>query len=86
MQALDGNAIAGQLLDSFGTEMTTATGACAHCGARSMIAELAVYTRGPGDVVRCRSCGRVVIVVVELRGRTRVNIDYFRLDRPPTGE
>ena len=30
----DGNAIAGLLIDVFGAEMTTATGVCAHCGAR----------------------------------------------------
>ena len=33
MQAVDGNAIAGDLFEIFGTDMTTARGACAHCGA-----------------------------------------------------
>ena len=33
MDALDGNAIGGLLHDVFGTEMTTATGTCANCGA-----------------------------------------------------
>ena len=32
MDALDGNAIAGLLLEVFGAEMTTATGFCARCG------------------------------------------------------
>ena len=50
MQALDGNAIAGTLFEHFGTEMTTMFGTCAHCGTRSQIAELAVYTRAPRAV------------------------------------
>ena len=33
--ALDGNAIGGLLIEVFGTEMTTATGICAACGAAS---------------------------------------------------
>ena len=42
MDALDGNAIAGWLLEHFGSEMTTVVGRCRHCGTRSLIAELAV--------------------------------------------
>ena len=80
MDAVDGNAIAGQLHEYFGAEMTSARGTCAHCGARAMIAELAVYDRAPGAVVRCRSCGSVVMVVVEIRETTHVHHDSFRLD------
>jgi uncharacterized Zn finger protein len=79
MDALDGNAIAGQLFAHFGVEMTTATGACAHCGAEAQVAELRVYTRAPGTVVRCRACGNVVIVIAELRGESRVDYTCFRL-------
>ena len=68
MEALDGNAIGGLLLEVFGAEMTTASGTCAHCGAEAQIAELVVYLRAPGTVVRCRSCESVVMVVVEARG------------------
>jgi hypothetical protein len=67
MEALDGNAIGGLLLDVFGVEMTTATGVCAHCGAEHLVAEGVVYLGGPGVVVRCRSCAGVVMVVVEVR-------------------
>jgi hypothetical protein len=83
MEALDGNAIAGALREHFGTEMTTATGACGHCGTTAAIAELAVYLRAPGTVVRCRSCGDVVIVLVEIRGELRVDLSAFQLDRRP---
>jgi uncharacterized Zn finger protein len=79
MDALDGNAIAGDLFEHFGSEMTTAEGTCAHCGARSQIAELVVYVRAPGAVVRCRACGRVVIVVVRVREELRVDLRAFSL-------
>ena len=65
MDALDGNAIGGLLLDVFGAEMTTATGVCGSCGASAVVAELTVYTRAPGTVVRCRSCKSVLMVFVE---------------------
>jgi len=67
MEALDGNAIAGTMMAVFGHEMTTETGTCADCGRRSMVAEFAVYVRGPGVVVRCRTCDSVVMVLVEIR-------------------
>ena len=74
MDALDGNAIAGQLVEVFGAEMTTATGTCAYCGAVRQVAELRVYLRAPGTVVRCTSCGNVVMVLVEIRGTTCVDL------------
>ena len=68
MTALDGNAIAGLLFDVFGAETTAATGVCASCGATGPVAELEVYLRGPGTVVRCRSCSRLLMVFVTVRG------------------
>src|SRR4029450_13295909 len=38
MEALDGNAIAGLLVDVFGTEMTMATGVCATWGGAGLLA------------------------------------------------
>jgi hypothetical protein len=73
MEALDGNAIAGTLFENYGAEMTTAIGACGHCGACAQIAELRVYLRAPGTIVRCPSCGQVVMVLVRIRGVLRVN-------------
>jgi hypothetical protein len=61
MEPLDGNAIAGELFEHFGTEMTTATGTCRSCGTTAVIAELTVYLSAPGAVVRCRHCGNVVM-------------------------
>jgi hypothetical protein len=72
--ALDGNAIAGQLVEVFGAELTTATSVCGACGATVPVAELAVYLRGPGTVVRCRSCANVLMVLATVRGRTCVDL------------
>jgi hypothetical protein len=74
MEALDGNAIGGLLLEVFGAEMTTATGTCDHCGATAQMAELVVYLQAPGTVVRCRSCESVVMVIVEVRGTKCVDL------------
>jgi hypothetical protein len=72
--ALDGNAIAGVLLDVFGVEMTTATATCAACGATAQVAELAVYLRAPGTVARCRTCDNVLLVLATIRGVTCVDL------------
>ena len=71
---LDGNAIGGLLIEVFGTEMTTATGICGHCGRVSQVAELAVYRPELGTVVRCRACDAVLMVFVQIRGVTCVDL------------
>ena len=68
MEALDGNAIAGLLIDVFGTDMTTAVVACGSCGAAFRVAEEPVYNRAPGTVVRCRTCASMLMLLVEVRG------------------
>ena len=72
--ALDGNAIAGLMLEVFGTEMTAAVGVCASCGATVPMAEKVVYVRAPGTVVRCRNCGAVLMVVVRRRQQNCVDL------------
>lgn len=71
---LDGNAIGGLLMEVFGTEMTTAIGTCAFCGATGPVAELAVYRPRIGTVVRCRNCFNVNMVFVQMRGVTCVDL------------
>jgi Family of unknown function (DUF6510) len=68
MDALDGNAIGGMLIDVFGTEMTAASSTCGTCGAIRPVAELGVYMQAPGIVVRCRTCGTVLMVFVKAHG------------------
>jgi uncharacterized Zn finger protein len=72
MDALDGNAIGGMLIDIFGTEMTAASSTCGTCGAIRPVAELGVYMQAPGTVVRCRTCGTVLMVLVKAHGVTCV--------------
>jgi hypothetical protein len=74
VDALDGNAIAGQLADLFGAEMTTASGECGNCGSVHPMAELMVYLPAPGTVARCRSCESIVMVVVDRRGMACVDL------------
>jgi uncharacterized protein DUF6510 len=70
MDAMDGNAIGGLLIDVFGTEMTAANSTCGTCGAGRPVAELVVYRQAPGTVVRCRTCGSVLMVFVKAHGVT----------------
>jgi hypothetical protein len=74
MDALDGNAIGGLLIDVFGAEMTAAECTCATCGATKAVAELVVYLQAPGTVVRCRTCGSVLMVFVTRHAVTSVDL------------
>jgi hypothetical protein len=74
MEPVDGNAIGGLLYELFGTEMTGAPTVCGSCGATRQVAELVVYLRAPGTVVRCRSCESVLMVFVTVHDRTCVDL------------
>jgi Family of unknown function (DUF6510) len=74
MEALDGNAIGGLLLEVFGTEMTAAPTVCGNCGDTRPVAELAVYLRAPGTIVRCRTCGSVLMAFVTAHDRMCVDL------------
>jgi hypothetical protein len=83
MDALDGNAIGGLLIDVFAAEMTAASSTCGTCGAIRPVAELVVYRRAPGTVVRCRTCGSVLMVFVTAHGVTGVDLSGLAsLDQP----
>lgn len=84
MEALDGNAIGGMLYHVFGREMTMAQAECGGCGARGPLAECAAYLGGPGVVVRCRGCHAMMMVLVEVREITCVDLGGVReLKLPP---
>jgi phage FluMu protein Com len=72
-QVLDGNALAGMLAATFGTEMTTVPGRCAHCGTVSMVGEMRAYVRAPGAVLRCPTCDGIILRVVETTEATYVD-------------
>jgi hypothetical protein len=75
MDAVDGNAIGGLLIDVFGTEMTAASSTCAACGARRPVAELVVYRRSPAPwSARCLTCGSILMVLVRRTEMTGVDL------------
>jgi len=82
MEALDGNAIGGELFEAFGSEMTAASGRCMFCGSVSHIAELRVYLRAPGAVGRCPACMNVVMVVTRIRGTANAELPGLELRGP----
>lgn len=57
----DGNAVAGPLAELFGGDVTAALAGCVGCGRTDVIANLHAYDAGPGTVLRCSSCGAVVL-------------------------
>ena len=82
MEALDGNEIAGTLFEHFGHDMTMAEVRCSHCQSTSMMAELRVYMKAPGDVARCQSCDEVVMVIVNVRGVERFDMSNMEIVSP----
>ena len=82
MDPVDGNAIAGTLVEYFGHEMTKAEVRCMSCGHTSMMAELLVYMKAPGAVARCPDCNEVVMVIVEVRGKQRVDMSNMKIVSP----
>jgi hypothetical protein len=78
MERLDGNAIGGVLAEIFGTEMTVAVGVCGSCGATGPVAELHVYMRAPGIVVRCSTCESVLLKIVQSDRRTWLDLRGIR--------
>ncbi len=73
---LDGNAAAGLLQDVFVHEVTNARGACAGCGAVGEMGAQHLYMTpmSPGAVLRCASCGAILMVIVHTAGRFRVGL------------
>jgi Family of unknown function (DUF6510) len=60
---LDGNAAAGILSEIFAGDMTTARATCVGCGASGDVGALLLYAPEMGAVLRCPSCGAVVLRV-----------------------
>lgn len=75
---LDGNAVAGSLVDAFGEEMTATPGECASCGNVAPLAGLVAYTHGPGIVLRCPACTAVMIRIARTRQGIFVDVQGAR--------
>jgi len=63
---LDGNVLAGPLLEVYGREMTGVRARCLGCGDVAALAQAMVHL-GAGFVVRCRGCDAVLLTVVVRR-------------------
>jgi hypothetical protein len=80
---VDGNAAAGELSRIFATDVTTAEGQCAHCGAIKRFAEAHLYMQGPGVVARCAVCENVLLRLANVRQRVFLDMrgmTYLKLD------
>ena len=74
---LDGNAVAGLLNELFGTEMTTAVGTCAGCGASEPLGAVHVF-RGAGIVLRCPHCENALAKIVKSGTGTWISLAGIR--------
>lgn len=71
---LDGNALAGQLEELFGTDMTVAPHRCQSCGSVRPVGAHRLY-RGAGLVLRCPVCGDIALRLATLRDRHVVQLE-----------
>lgn len=81
---LDANALAGDLEELFGGDVTVAIHRCASCGNVGEVGTLLAYTGGPGSVLRCSVCREIVLRLVRTPAATLVDLRgaaYVRLDR-----
>ena len=62
---VDGNAVAGQLQQIFGRDMTMVIARCAGCAHDAEMGALMAFTRGPGVVLRCPECQTAIARIVE---------------------
>lgn len=62
---VDGNAVAGQLEQIFGRDMTMTVARCAGCARDAAMGALLAFMRGPGVVLRCPACQNAIARIVE---------------------
>ncbi|WP_150955602.1 DUF6510 family protein [Microbacterium testaceum] len=65
MALLDGNALAGPLVELLGWDATASIIRCTHCGARGALASVVVYASPMGSVARCAGCDAVLLTLVD---------------------
>ena len=71
---LDGNAVAGLMQELFAVDMTATPAECANCGMVSEMGSLMAFTQAPGSVLRCPSCGQVMLSIVETPNAIHLDI------------
>ena len=71
---LDANAVAGDLQEMMGIEVTAFVSRCATCGNRDRLGSLRAWTHGPGVVLRCVICSEAVIRWVRTPDGPRIDL------------
>lgn len=71
---LDANAVAGEMAELFGFEMTVVAHRCAHCGNEGPLGTLLAFTHGPGTVLRCSICREIVMRYVLAPSGARIDL------------
>jgi hypothetical protein len=74
---LDGNALAGPLSEVFSIDITAALGKCGACGAVRAVAQAHLYVDAPAKILRCPSCGGVLLRLDERGGRLILDLSGF---------
>ncbi|WP_415856274.1 DUF6510 family protein [Sinomonas sp. G460-2] len=74
---LDGNALAGPLSEVFSIDITAALGTCGGCGAVRAVAEAHLYVNAPAKILRCPSCGGVLLRLDDRGGRFILDLSGF---------
>ncbi|BDD80410.1 hypothetical protein TPB0596_01730 [Tsukamurella pulmonis] len=72
--ALDGNVATGPLAEVFGIDVSAALAECAECAKTDPFCVAVVYASPMGMVIRCRSCGAVLTVLVQREGTWRCRL------------
>lgn len=81
---LDANAVAGELVELFGMELTASIHQCAHCGNRGAVGTLRAWTSGPGVVLRCSVCADIVLRWARTSAGVRLDLRGAALLELPT--
>lgn len=81
---VDGNAVAGELQQVFGRDVTMAVTRCCSCAVDTPLGALMAFVRGPGVVLRCPTCDTVIVRIVETPTQYYVDTrgaTFMRLER-----
>ena len=76
---LDGNALAGPLLELFAVDLSAAMGTCDSCERAGPLGEQQLYADAPALVLRCRDCSGVLLRYGAGGGQLRIDLSGLRL-------
>lgn len=79
--ALDGNVLGGPFAEVFGADLTGCEVTCASCARVAVLADLVVYSAGPGITARCRGCGEVMARLARIRDNAVLDLGGIRVLR-----